>query len=143
MARVARGAAIAYCHAVMKLLFVCIENSCRSQMAQAFARIHGGAEVEAYSAGSRPSGMVNAKAIASMRELDYDLSAHQSKGLDAIPAGPYDAVVTMGCGDECPWVPAQRHIDWDIPDPKDMGPDEFREIRDLIGQKVRELLGRS
>ncbi|HEU4363894.1 MAG TPA: arsenate reductase ArsC [Candidatus Krumholzibacteria bacterium] len=127
----------------MKLLFVCIENSCRSQMAQAFALLHGGAEVEAYSAGSRPSGEVNAKAIASMRELEYDLSAHQSKGLDVIPPGPYDAVVTMGCGDECPWVPAQRHIDWDVPDPKDMGPDEFREVRDLIRRKVRELLGRS
>lgn len=127
----------------MKLLFVCIENSCRSQMAQAFARMHGGAGVEAHSAGSRPSGVVNAKAIASMRELGYDLSTHESKGLDAIPPGPYDAVVTMGCGDECPWVPAKQHIDWDIPDPKDMKPDRFRAVRDEIEQKVRDLLRRA
>lgn len=127
----------------MKLLFVCIENSCRSQMAQAFARMHGGAGVEAHSAGSRPSGVVNAKAIASMRELGYDLSTHESKGLDAIPPGPYDAVVTMGCGDECPWVPAKQHIDWDIPDPRDMKPDRFRAVRDEIEQKVRDLLHRT
>lgn len=141
MARVAPARVIGYRHADMRLLFVCIENSCRSQMAQAFARIHGGAGVEAFSAGSRPSGVVNARAIASMREIGYDLSTHESKGLDAIPAGPYDAVVTMGCGDACPWVPAQQHIDWDIPDPKDMEPGAFRAVRDMIEARVRSLLG--
>ena len=124
----------------MKILILCTGNSCRSQMAQAFARMQGGTAVEAYSAGSRPSGTVNAKAIASMAELGYDLSAHASQGLDSIPPGEFDAVVTMGCGDACPWVPAKRHIDWDIPDPKDMGPDEFRGVRDQIERKVRELL---
>ena len=130
-----------YCHAVMKLLFVCIENSCRSQMAEAFARMHGGTGTDAYSAGSRPSGVVNSRATASMREVGYDLSTHDSKGLDAIPEGPYDAVVTMGCGDACPWVPARQHIDWEIPDPKDMGPDEFRAVRAEIERRVRALLG--
>jgi protein-tyrosine-phosphatase len=124
----------------MKLLFVCIENSCRSQMAQAFARMHGGPNLEAFSAGSRPSGVVNARAIASMREAGYDLSVHQSRGLDAIPEGPFDAVVTMGCGDACPWVPARQHIDWDIPDPKDMKPDAFRAVRDDIERRVKTLL---
>ena len=126
----------------MKLLFVCVENSCRSQMAEAFARIHGGPDVEAYSAGSNPSGAVNAKAVAAMREIGYDLGSHRSRGLDTIPPGPFDAVVTMGCGDACPWVPARRHIDWNIPDPKNMGPQEFREVRDEIERKVRDLLGR-
>jgi protein-tyrosine-phosphatase len=124
----------------MKLLFVCIENSCRSQMAQAFARMHGGPDTEAFSAGSRPSGVVNARAIAFMREVGYDLSVHQSRGLDAIPEGPFDAVVTMGCGDACPWVPARQHIDWDIPDPKDMKPDAFRAVRDDIERRVKALL---
>ena len=122
------------------MLFVCIENSCRSQIAEAFARIHGGADVEAVSAGSRPSGVVNAKAIASMRELGYDLSAHASKRLDEIPPGPYDVVVTMGCGDACPWVPAQRREDWEIQDPKDLEPAAFRTVRDEIERRVRELL---
>ena len=102
--------------------------------------MHGGADVEAYSAGSRPSGVVNEKAIASMREIGYDLSTHASKGLDEIPPGPYDAVVTMGCGDACPWVPAQRREDWAIPDPKDLDADEFRKVRDEIEAKVDELL---
>jgi protein-tyrosine-phosphatase len=123
----------------MRVLFVCIENSCRSQIAEAFARMHG-AGVDAYSAGSKPSGQVNEKAIASMREIGYDLSTHRSKGLDEIPPGPYDVVVTMGCGDACPWVPAKRREDWAIPDPKEMDPDAFREVRFEIGRRVDALL---
>jgi len=121
-------------------LFVCIENSNRSQMAQAFAKIWGGEEVEAYSAGSRPSGKINPKAIASMSELGYDLSTHDSKSLDEIPAIQFDYVVTMGCGDACPWVPAIQRIDWQIPDPREMDPIEFNEVRDLISKKVKELI---
>jgi protein-tyrosine-phosphatase len=109
-------------------------------MAEAFARIHGGPATQATSAGSRPSGVVNTRAIAFMREVGYDLSVHQSRGLDAIPGGPFDAVVTMGCGDACPWVPARQHIDWDIPDPKDMKPDAFRAVRDDIERRVKTLL---
>jgi protein-tyrosine-phosphatase len=122
------------------VLFVCVENSNRSQMAEAFARIHGGGRVDAASAGSRPSGRVNPKAIEAMRELDYDLSAHASKGLDAFNGRPIDVAVTMGCGDECPLVIAGRREDWKIPDPRDMTPEEFRGVRDLIGQKVRDLI---
>ncbi len=124
-----------------KLLFVCIENSNRSQMSQAFAKIHGGENVEAYSAGSNPSGIVNPKAIAAMKELGYDLSTHDSKSLDEVKAfAPFDAVVTMGCGDACPWMPAKKFVDWVIPDPKHMEPREFNGVRDFIEEKVKELL---
>lgn len=122
------------------LLFVCVENSCRSQIAEAFARIHGAGEVGVYSAGSRPSGKVNPKAIESMRELDYDLTKHDSKSLEEIPNVEYDFVATMGCGDECPFVRAKRREDWQIPDPKDLPIEQFRETRNLIEQKVKDIL---
>ncbi len=123
-----------------KVLFVCIENSNRSQMAQAFARIHGAERVEAFSAGSRPSGRVNPRAIAAMAERGYDLSTHASRGLSDIPAGEYRAVVTMGCGDECPWIPAELREDWALPDPRDLPPAEFNAVRDEIEQRVLALL---
>lgn len=123
-----------------KLLFVCIENSNRSQMSQAFANILGGDRVETYSAGSKPSGKVNPKAIEAMKEIGYDLSSHESKSLDEIPDIEYDAVVTMGCGDACPFVRARHRIDWQIPDPRNMPPDEFRQVRELIKSKIGELL---
>ena len=126
---------------VKKILFVCIENSNRSQMSQAFAKILGGAGVEAYSAGSKPSGIVNPKAIAAMQELGYDLSTHDSKSLEEVKANaPFDAVVTMGCGDACPWMPAKQFIDWQIPDPKHMEPVQFNEVRYFIKEKVKMLL---
>lgn len=124
-----------------KLLFVCIENSNRSQMSQAFAIIHGGDSVLAYSAGSKPSGIVNPKAIAAMKELGYDLSGHDSKSLEEVKQyAPFDVVVTMGCGDACPWMPAHKFVDWQIPDPKHMDTKEFNEVRDFIEGKVKELL---
>jgi len=124
-----------------KVLFVCVENSNRSQMSEAFASIHGGNSIEAYSAGSKPSGKINPKAIASMKELGYDLSSHHSKSLDEVKRfAPFDAVVTMGCGDACPWMPSIRFIDWEIPDPKDMNEEEFRKVRDLIEEKVSRLV---
>ena len=123
-----------------RLLFVCVENSNRSQMAEAFARMFSGPDVEAFSAGSKPSGRVNPKAVAAMAELGYDLDRHQSKGLEDLPAGVFDVAVTMGCGDACPMTKAKQHIDWQIPDPREMGPDEFRQVRDMIAAKVRELL---
>jgi len=124
-----------------KVLFVCVENSNRSQMSQAFAKLYGGEDVEAYSAGSKPSGIVNPKAIAAMKELGYDLGTHKSKSLEEVKQfAPFDAVVTMGCGDACPWMPAKKFIDWEIPDPKNMGPAEFNKVRDLIRNKIKELL---
>lgn len=124
-----------------KLLFVCVENSNRSQMSEAFAKMLGRDEVEAYSAGSKPSGVVNAKAIAAMKELNYDLTKHHSKSLEEVKQyAPFDAVVTMGCGDACPWMPAKKFIDWQIPDPKNMERQQFNEVRDLIAEKVKTLL---
>jgi len=110
-------------------------------MSQAFAKIIGGDNIEAFSAGSKPSGIVNPKAIAAMKELGYDLSKHDSKSLDEVKQfAPFNAVVTMGCGDACPWMPAKKFIDWQIPDPKHMEPQQFNEVRDLIGEKVKELI---
>jgi len=124
----------------MRILFVCVENSNRSQMAEAFARMHGGRDVEAVSAGSRPSGTINPRAIAAMADRGYDLTSHRSKSLQEIPAGEYDYVVTMGCGDTCPWVPAKHREDWAIPDPRNLGHADFATVRDDIERRVLELL---
>jgi arsenate reductase len=126
---------------VKRVLFVCVENSNRSQIAEAFARMHGGAAVEAHSAGSRPSGRVNPRAVEFMAERGYDLTAHRSKALSDLPAAEFDAVVGMGCGDEgCPRVKAGRHEEWAIPDPKNLPPEEYRKVRDQIETRVKELL---
>lgn len=110
-------------------------------MSEAFARILGGEDVEAYSAGSSPSGIVNPKAIAAMNEVGYDLAKHQSKSLkDVEQFAPFDAVITMGCGDACPWMPAKKFIDWEIPDPKNLPADEFNKVRDQIRDKVADLI---
>lgn len=122
------------------VLFVCVENSCRSQMAEGFARLHGAGKVAAHSAGSKPSGKVNATAIAVMREKGIDLMEQSSKGLDALPPGKWAAVVTMGCGDACPAILAERRLDWALPDPKRMPLEEFRRVRDEIERRVKELL---
>ena len=118
------------------LLFVCVENSNRSQMAQAFATIYGKDKVIAYSSGSRPSGKINPKAIAAMQEPSYDLSSHQSKSLDEIPKVQYEYAITMGCGDECPLVDAKNREDWQLPDPGNMESEEFNKVRDDIKDKV-------
>jgi len=126
----------------LRILFVCVENANRSQMAEAFARQLGGAGVEAWSAGSKPSGAVNARAVEAMREKGCDLSTHRSKSLDTVRDLNFDAVVTMGCGDACPDVRARVREDWSIPDPRDMQPEQFRGVRDLIEASVKALLGR-
>ena len=105
------------------VLFVCIENSCRSQMAEAFSHMYAPDLIQAFSAGSRPSG-------------------HFSKSLREIPRVKYGYVITMGCGDECPFIPAEHHEDWELPDPKSLPLDEFRQVRDQIGERVRELAER-
>jgi protein-tyrosine-phosphatase len=110
-------------------------------MAEAFARMHGGGRVESSSAGSKPSGRINPKAVRFMAELGYDLAAHASKSLDDID-GEFDAVVTMGCGDTCPWVPAKLREDWSLPDPRDLDDESYREVRDEIGRRVQSLLRR-
>jgi arsenate reductase len=123
-----------------RVLFVCVENSNRSQMAEAFARIHGGDRVEAHSAGSRPSGKINPRAVEFMREVGYDLTTHASKSLEQFDGREIDVAVTMGCGDACPLVKAGRREEWNIPDPKELPPEQYRQVRDLIEARVKQLL---
>jgi len=120
-----------------KVLFVCVENSCRSQMAEGFAKRLG---MEAWSAGSKPSGKVNETAIAVMKERGIDLSVHGSKGLSDLPQQTWDYVITMGCGDACPLVSAKAKRDWALPDPKILPLPEFRQVRDEIERRVKELI---
>jgi len=121
----------------MRALFVCVENSGRSQMAEGFARALG---IEAASAGSKPSGQINPRTLAVMAERGISLAGQRSKSLQEIPQGEWDYVVTMGCGDACPWVPARHREDWDLPDPKDLDEAGFRAVRDEIEARVRRLL---
>jgi protein-tyrosine-phosphatase len=111
-------------------------------MAEGWARTIGASrDVRAWSAGSKPSGRVNPDAIAAMQEAGVDISGSTSTGVDALPKGlRFDAVVTMGCGDACPVVPADRVEDWPIPDPKGGGPEIFAEVRDDIQRRVRRLI---
>ena len=125
----------------VRVVFVCVENSCRSQMAEAFARALAGDRVEAHSAGSRPSGRVDPRAVAFMAELGLDLSSHRSTSVENLPDADYDAVVMVGCEDACPSVAARRRLEWEIPDPKDLPPEAFRRVRDLIRDRVAGLLG--
>jgi protein-tyrosine-phosphatase len=123
-----------------RIIFVCVENSNRSQMAEAFAHIHGSGKVEAASAGSRPSGSINPKAIEAMKEMGYDLSTHRSKALAEFDGQEFDVAVTMGCGDDCPLVLARQRLDWQIPDPKSLPAEEFRQVRKMLEEKVLQLL---
>jgi protein-tyrosine-phosphatase len=123
-----------------RVLFVCVQNSFRSQMAEGFAKKFGAGKVEAYSAGSQPSGVVSPKAIEAMKEIGIDISSHTSKGFNKLPEFEWDAVVTMGCGDACPFLPAKMRFDWNIPEPRNMPKEEFNKVRDDIRQRVLELL---
>jgi protein-tyrosine-phosphatase len=109
-------------------------------MAEAFGRIHGGTRVDVFSTGSRPSGRVNETAIELMWEVGYDLSKHRSTPPSELPPGEFDVLVSMGCGDACPAVPAARRIEWDIPDPKHMPLSDFRAVRDHLEAEVVSLL---
>jgi len=123
-----------------KILFVCIENSCRSQMAEGFAKILGKDQFEIFSAGSNPSGKVDDLAIEVMKEKGIDISRQQSKGFKDLPYKNFDYVITMGCGDACPFVPSKESIDWGIEDPKGKSKEKFRKTRDEIEKKIKEFL---
>ncbi len=122
------------------VLFVCVANSCRSQMAEAIAKSLVKDQWEVWSAGSNPSGRIHPTAIQMMQEMGLDLSAHRSKGLQEVPVRCWDYVVTMGCGDHCPSVNARTRLDWNIPDPVGLPLEDTRRIRDHIASLVRELL---
>ena len=122
------------------VLFVCVANSCRSQMAEALAKSFAQGAWDIWSAGSYPSGRIHPLAIQLIAERSLDLSTHRSKGLHDVPAREWDYVVTMGCGDACPTVRAKQRLDWSIPDPVSLPLEEARAIRDRIETLVRELL---
>lgn len=122
------------------ILFVCVQNSCRSQMAEGFAKKLGAGVVEAYSAGSRPSGLVNPAAIEVMREKGIDISGQTSKGFAELPIKQADYLVTMGCHDVCPIFPTISQQDWGLDDPAGKPIEEFRRVRDEIEKKVTELI---
>lgn len=126
-----------------KVLFICIGNMCRSQMAEGFARNLGGGIVEPYSAGTNPTGLLSREAVEVMREKGIDISAQHSKGLADVPLEAMDLVVTMGCcsADEvCPVTFNGRKLDWDIEDPIGKPIGTFRRVRDRIEEKVKGLL---
>lgn len=123
-----------------RVLFVCIENSCRSQMAEGLARHLGSGILEAYSAGSKPSGVINPTVIELMKKIGIDLSNAKSKGFDSLPVQDFDFVITMGCQDACPIFPAKKKIDWNIPDPKGKDLKFFEETRDIIEKKVKDFI---
>ncbi len=125
-----------------RVLFVCVENSNRSQMAEAFAHIHGDGKLVAESAGSYPCGFINTRAVQFMAERGYDLNRHWSKPLSGFDGHEIDTVVFMGCGDGCPRVFARIIEDWNLPDPKHMTDDDYRRVRDDIELRVLDLLDR-
>ena len=123
-----------------KVLFACVENSCRSQIVEGFAKIHGTNILEPYSAGSKASGEINNKAVIAMKEIGYDLTEHKSKGLDKFTDSKIDYLITLGCKDECPNIDTKCRKEWDIPDPKNLNLKEFCKVRDLIENKVLSLI---
>ena len=125
------------------VVFVCVENAGRSQMAEGFAKRFGKDHIEAWSTGSKPSGKINETAIEVMNEHGIDISAYRSKGLSDLPDVKWDYVVTMGCGDACPFVPSKGRSDWDIPDPKGRTKEDVRNICRQIEDQVIELIHRA
>ena len=122
------------------VLFACIENSCRSQIAEGFANIHGTNIMMPFSAGSNASGKINKKAVIVMAEIGYDLTLHESKGLDEFTDSIFDYLITLGCKDECPNIETIFRKEWDIPDPKNMNLEDFYKVRDIIEKRVLSLI---
>lgn len=112
-------------------------------MAEGFAKGMGKDLIEVRSAGSHPSGKINERAVQLMQEAGIDLSTHQSKAIsDLLPSIQWDYVITMGCGDSCPTVSARHRQDWQIPDPKNLPLNEFRQVRDAIKSQVQKLIAK-
>jgi arsenate reductase len=122
-----------------RILFACVGNSCRSQMAEAFCRALG-QDVECASAGSRPASRVQPDTVAVMGEVGIDISGARPKGFKGLPDLRYDYLVTMGCEVVCPFLPGAKEVKWEIPDPYGRGIDEYRRVRDIIHRQVRDLL---
>ncbi|MFA5090631.1 MAG: arsenate reductase ArsC [Candidatus Omnitrophota bacterium] len=123
-----------------KILFVCVENSCRSQMAEGIAKHLGKGILEVYSSGSKPKGGVDPSAVKVMQEIGIDISSYKPKGFNEIPIRDFDYVITLGCKDICPFFPAEKHIEWHIDDPKGKDIDSFRKARDTLKYRIEQLI---
>ena len=124
----------------MHVLFVCVQNAGRSQMAQAFFERAAAGRHEARSAGTEPAAEVHPEVAEAMGELGLDVAGRRPRRLERADAEWADLVVTMGCGDACPVVPGTRYVDWELDDPHGRPPDEVRAIRDEIERRVDELV---
>jgi arsenate reductase (thioredoxin) len=125
---------------VATALFVCLHNAGRSQMSQALFERAAAGRHTALSAGTTPGERVHPEVVEVMNELGMDLSGRRPRGLTRELAEQADVVVTMGCGDECPYIPGKRYVDWDLPDPKGRPVDEVRATRDDIARRVDALV---
>ncbi len=125
---------------IPEVLFVCVHNAGRSQMAAALLAHHGRGKVKVRSAGSAPASEVNPAVVAAMAELGIDLGQEVPKPLTDEAARAADVVITMGCGDACPVYPGKRYLDWQLPDPAGQGTAAARPIRDEIDRRVKDLL---
>jgi arsenate reductase (thioredoxin) len=125
---------------VATALFVCLHNAGRSQMSAALFERAAGGRHRALSAGTTPAERVHPEVVDVMQELGIDLSDRVPRALDRALAEQADVIVTMGCGDECPYIPGKRYVDWDLPDPKGRPVEEVRAIRDDISRRVAELV---
>ena len=123
-----------------RVLFVCLHNAGRSQMSRAFFEQVAQGTHDARSAGTTQAERVHPEVVDAMHEVGIDLSAQIPQRLTDELAAWADVVVTMGCGDQCPYIPGRRYIDWDLPDPKGMPPAEVRRVRDEIRRRVRQLV---
>jgi arsenate reductase len=126
---------------VPEVLFVCVQNAGRSQMAAGLLDRHANGRVHVRSAGTTPADQINPAVVAAMDEVGIDLSNEFPKPLATEAVEAADVVITMGCGDACPILPGTRYLDWDLPDPAGKSVEDVREIRDEIDRRVRELLG--
>ena len=122
------------------VLFLCVHNAGRSQMAAGWMQHLAGDRVEVLSGGSEPASQVNPSAVEAMREVGIDIASHYPKPWTDETVGAADVVVTMGCGDTCPVLPGKRYLDWELEDPAGKGVAEVRPVRDDIEQRVRALL---
>jgi arsenate reductase (thioredoxin) len=125
---------------VSTVLFVCLHNAGRSQMSAALFERASAGRHQALSAGTTPADRVHPEVVEVMRELDIDLADREPRKLTRELAEQADVVVTMGCGDECPYVPGKRYVDWDLPDPKGRPLEEVRATRDDIERRVSDLV---
>jgi arsenate reductase len=123
-----------------RIVFTCVENARRSQMAEGFANLFGQGKIEVYSAGSSPSSQIDPFVIEVMREKGIDLSSKKPKGLNDLPPVEMDYLITMGCEETCPAIPTKKSIEWEIPDPKGKSIETFREVREMIEGKVKDFL---